>query len=169
LQFDIAQDGELYMMSQGAGGGYGDALERDPQAVVKDVELNRITAKVAREIFAVAYNPTTLVLDVEGTRELRSQARRDRLQRGKPYAEFVKGFVTAEPPEELLYYGSWGDETEDLTATVFDITGPKRVTVPIAEMPIIMFPDRRDLKVAKLESRVRELEEKQGEYVHRKS
>jgi hypothetical protein len=72
LQFDIAQDGELYMMSQGAGGGYGDVLERDPQAVVSDVELNRITHKVAREIFAVAYDPKTLVLDVEGTKTLLS-------------------------------------------------------------------------------------------------
>ena len=30
LQFDVAKDGELYMISQGAGGGYGDVLERDP-------------------------------------------------------------------------------------------------------------------------------------------
>jgi len=169
LQFDVAQDGELYMMSQGAGGGYGDVLERSPQAVVRDVELNRITHKVAREIFAVAFDPTTLVLDVEGTKQLRSQARKDRLERGKPYAEFVKGFVTPEPPKELLYYGSWGDETEELTATVFDITGAKRVTTPASAMPIIMLPDRRDLKVAKLESRVRELEESQGEHFHRKS
>jgi N-methylhydantoinase B/oxoprolinase/acetone carboxylase alpha subunit len=169
LQFDVAQDGELYMMSQGAGGGYGDVLERSPQAVVRDVELNRITHKVAREIFAVAFDPTTLVLDVEGTKQLRSQARKDRLERGKPYAEFVKGFVTPQPPKELLYYGSWGDETEELTATVFDITGAKRVTAPPSAMPIIMLPDRRDLKVAKLESRVRELEERQGEHFHRKS
>ena len=81
----------------------------------------------------------------------------------------MKGFVTPQPPKELLYYGSWGDETEELTATVFDITGAKRVTAPVSAMPIIMLPDRRDLKVAKLESRVRELEESQGEHVHRKS
>jgi acetone carboxylase, alpha subunit len=169
LQFDIAKDGELYMMSQGAGGGYGDVLERDPAAVVKDVELNRITDHVAREIFAVAYDPTTFVLDVEGTTELRAQARKARLARGKPYAEFVKEFVTPEPPKDLLYYGSWGDDTENLTATVFDIDGPKRVTAPVGKMPIIMLPDRRDLKVAELEARVRELEEKHGEDVRRKS
>jgi acetone carboxylase, alpha subunit len=169
LQFDIAKDGELYMMSQGAGGGYGDALERDPHAVVRDVELNRISAKVAREIFAVAYDPTSFVLDVEGTNELRAQARKARLERGKPYAEFVKEFVTPEPPKDLLYYGSWGDDTDELTATVFDIDGPKRVTAPVSQMPIIMLPDRRDLKVAELEARVRELEEKHGENVQRKS
>jgi acetone carboxylase alpha subunit len=169
LQFEVAQDGELYMMSQGAGGGYGDVLERDPHAVVRDVELNRITAKVAREIFAVAYDPGMFVVDVEGTKELRAQARKARLKRGKPYAEFVKEFVTAEPPKDLLYYGSWGDDTDELTATVFDINGPKRVAAPISEMPIIMLPDRRDLKVAQLEARVRELEHKHGEDVQRKA
>jgi hypothetical protein len=137
--------------------------------VVKDVELNRITDKVAREIFAVAYDPTTFVLDIEGTTQLRDQARQARLARGKPYAEFVQQFVTPEPPEDLLYYGSWGDDTDQLTATVFDIDGPKRVTAPVAEMPIIMLPDRRDLKVAQLEARVRELEEKHGWNLHRKS
>jgi acetone carboxylase alpha subunit len=103
LQFDVAKDGELYMISQGAGGGYGDVLERDPHAVVRDVELNRISPTVAREIFAVAYDPDTFILDADATTELRAQARRDRLQRGKPYAEFVKEFVTPEPPKDLLY------------------------------------------------------------------
>ena len=36
-------------------------------------------------------------------------------------------------------------------------------------MPIIMMPDARDLKVAALEERVRELEDKHGEKVTRKS
>jgi acetone carboxylase alpha subunit len=169
LQFDVAKDGELYMISQGAGGGYGDVLERDPHAVVRDVELNRISATVAREIFAVAYDPGTFILDADATTELRAQARRARLQRGKPYAEFVKEFVTPEPPKDLLYYGSWGDDTDQLTATVFGIDGPERVTAPISQMPIIMLPDRRDVQVAELEARVRELEEKHGEQTRRKS
>jgi hypothetical protein len=169
LQFDVAKDGELYMISQGAGGGYGDPLQRDPLAVVKDLELNRISAKVARSIFAVAYDPRTYVVDLKGTEALRAQARQARLQRGKPYAEFISEFATPEPPKDLLYYGSWGDDTDELTATVFDIDGPKRVTAPISQMPIIMLPDRRDLKVAELEARVRELEEKHGENVKRKS
>ena len=169
LQFDIAKDGELYMMSQGAGGGYGDVLERDPNAVVRDRELNRISHKVARDIFAVAYDPDTFIVDVEGTKALRAQARQARLERGRPYAEFIKEFVTPEPPKDLLYYGSWGDDTDELTATVFDIDGPKRVTAPISELPIVLLPDRRDLKVAELEARVRELEQKHGENVRRKS
>ncbi len=169
LQFDVAKDGELYMISQGAGGGYGDPLDRDPAAVVKDLELNRISPKVATEIFAVAWEPETYILDDEGTDELRAAARSARLDRGKPYAEFVEEFVTEEPPADLLYYGSWGDDTDELTATVFDIDGPKRIAAPIAELPIIMIPDRRELKIATLEDRVLELERKHGELVNRKS
>jgi acetone carboxylase, alpha subunit len=167
LQFDVAKDGELYMISQGAGGGYGDPLERDPEAVVKDAELNRVSAEVARNVFAVVYDETTFRLDAEATAELRTQSRKDRIKRGRPYQEFVDEWVTEEPPVDLLYYGSWGDETHDLTATVFEIDGPRRVTATIDEMPIIMIPDRRELKIAKLESRVAELEAKHGEAVRR--
>jgi len=167
LQFDVAKDGELYMISQGAGGGYGDPLERDPEAVVKDAELNRISVKVARDLFAVVYDEATFRLDAEATTELRSQARAARLKRGRPYQEFVDAWVTEEPPADLLYYGSWGDNTHELTATVFEIDGPRRVTATIDEMPIIMIPDRRELKIAKLESRLAELEAKHGESVRR--
>ncbi len=167
LQFDVAKDGELYMISQGAGGGYGDPLERDPEAVVKDAELNRITAKVARDIFAVVYDEETFRLDTDATKELRAQGRKDRIRRGKPYQEFVDEWVTEEPPADLLYFGSWGDDTEELTATVFEIDGPRRVKATIDELPIIMIPDRREVKIASLEARVAELEAKHGEHTRR--
>jgi hypothetical protein len=167
LQFDVAKDGELYMISQGAGGGYGDPIERDPEAVIQDAELGRISVKVARDLFGVVYDEATFRLDAEATAELRGQARKDRLKRGRPYQQFVDEWVTEEPPADLLYYGSWGDETPELTATVFEIDGPRRVAATIDEMPIIMIPDRRELKIATLESRVAELESKHGETVRR--
>lgn len=169
MQFDIAKDGELYMISQGTGGGYGDPLERDPALVIGDLELDRISPKVAHDIFAVVYNPETFVVDTAATDTLRAEARKARIARGKPYREFVEEFVTDEPPAELLYYGSWGSETEDLVATHFTVNGPERVTAPLADLPLIMLPDVRDLKLAALQERVRELEEKHGEHVSRKS
>jgi len=167
LQFDVAKDGELYMISQGAGGGYGDPLERDPESVVRDVELGRISAKVAGDIFAVAYDADTFRLDAERTAELRTQVRKARLERGRPYQEFVESWVTEEPPADLRYYGSWGDDTDELTATVFEIDGPRRIKATIDEMPMIMIPDRREVKIAELEARVAELETKHGETVRR--
>ncbi|HPB72999.1 MAG TPA: hypothetical protein PLX71_08470 [Phycicoccus sp.] len=97
---------------------------------------------------------------------LRQAARQARLQRGKPFEEFCAEFVTPEPPAELLYYGSWGD-VEEITATEFTIDGPKRVTAPLKQLPIIMVPDRREVKIAALEARIAELETKYGEDVQR--
>ena len=167
LQFDRAKDGELYMISQGAGGGYGDPLERAPESVVADAELGRISRKVAEDIFAVHYAPATFRLDIAATDKARAAARKARLKRGKPFAEFCAGFVTPEPPKDLLYYGSWGSDTDELTATVFGIDGPERVTAPLAELPIINIPDRREVKISKLEKRIAELEAKHGEKVSR--
>ena len=67
LQFDVAKDGEMYMIAQGSGGGYGDVLERDPEAVAKDLELGRISPKVATSIYGVVWDPETLVVDQEAT------------------------------------------------------------------------------------------------------
>ncbi|CAN5421005.1 hydantoinase B/oxoprolinase family protein [soil metagenome] len=167
LQFDVAKDGELYMISQGAGGGYGDPLERDPESVIADAELGRISPKVARDIFAVIYDEQTFRIDAAATEAARAQVRKARLQRGKPYQEFVQEWVTPEPPKDVLYYGSWGDDTDELTATVFGIDGPSRVTATIDEMPIIMIPDRREVKIGQLEARIAELESKHGEEARR--
>ena len=114
-------------------------------------------------------DPDTLVIDGDATDRTRARLRQDRLTRGRPYSEFVKEFVKPEPPKDLLYYGSWGDETDKLTATYFTVNGPQRIEATVADMPIIMMPDARDLKVAALEERVRELEDKHGEKVTRKS
>ncbi|MEZ5150063.1 hydantoinase B/oxoprolinase family protein [Rhodococcus zopfii] len=168
LQFDVAKDGELYMMSQGTGGGYGDPLERAPEDVVADLEIDRISGKVAHDIYGVVYEPQTFVVDIAATDELRASMRRARIARGVPYAQFVEQFVTPEPPKDLLYYGAWGD-TEELTATHFTVHGAQRVTTTIDKMPIIMMPDRREVKISELTARVKELEAKHGEVVHRKS
>ncbi|MCV7359087.1 hydantoinase B/oxoprolinase family protein [Mycolicibacterium fluoranthenivorans] len=166
LQFDRAKDGELYMISQGAGGGYGDPLERSPESVIRDAELGRISQKVAETIFAVHYDPATFRLDVARTEQARSDARQARLQRGKPFAEFCQEFVKPEPPKELAYYGSWGTwepGNEDITATVYTIDGPERVKAPLVELPLVVVPDRREVKIAKLQERIDELEARYGE------
>jgi acetone carboxylase alpha subunit len=169
LQFDVAKDGELYMIAQGSGGGYGDVLERDPESVAKDLELGRISAHVATSIYGVVWNPDTFVVDEEATLQLRQDARRARIARGKPYKEFLESYVQSEPPKDLLYYGSWGDDTDELTATHFTNNGPERVKATVDKLPLIMLPDRREVKISLLEERIRELETKHGELIQRKS
>jgi acetone carboxylase alpha subunit len=169
LQFDVAKEGELYMISQGSGGGYGDILERDPELVMSDLELDRISNKVAGELYGVVYQPETFVVDQDRTVALRTQMRQDRLKRGKPYKEFVAEFVTPEPPKDLLYFGSWGDDTDELVATHWGKSEPERVTGLLEDLPLIMIPDRRVLKIEELNKRVRELEAQCGEQVQHKS
>lgn len=170
LQFDVAKEGELYMISQGSGGGYGDVLERDPELVVQDLQLDRISPEVAKDMYAVVWNPETFVVDVEGTAKARDEARKARIARGTPYKEFVKQFVTEEPPADLLYFGSWGqDNDEEVFATHWGGQEPQRVKGRLSEIPLVMIPDRRVLKIDQLNRRVRELEEKCGETVVHKS
>jgi len=138
-------------------------------SVAKDLELGRISPKVATTIYGVVWDPETFVVDQEATTQLRRDSRRARIARGKPYKEFLEGYVKAEPPKDLLYYGSWGDDTEELTATHFTNNGPERVKATIDKLPLIMLPDRREVKISALEDRIRELELKHGEVVHRKS
>lgn len=170
LQFDVAKEGELYMISQGSGGGYGDVLERDPELVVADLQLDRISAQVATDLYAVVWNPETYVVDVEATEAARDAARQARIARGTPYKEFVKKFVTEEPPADLLYYGSWGqDNDEEVFATHWGGQQPQRVKGKLSEIPLVMIPDRRMLKIEAQAKRIRELEEKYGETVVHKS
>lgn len=168
LQYDIAKDGELYMISQGTGGGYGDPLDREPEAVIADLELGRISPHVASNIYFVAWDENSLVIDHEKTQKLRESERENRITRGKPYHEFVKEFVTEGPSDDLLYYGSWGDDKENLVATHFTNEGAKRVVAPINELPLIMMPDPEEVKIAKLQARIKELEEKHGDVATRK-
>jgi len=170
LQFDVAKQGELYMIAQGTGGGYGDVIERDPELVVDDLQLDRISEEVATKLYGVAWTPETYVVDQEGTAALRADIRKTRLARGKPYHEFVAEFVKPEPPKELLYYGSWGQEDdEELFATHWSGHEPERVQAKLQDLPLIMVPDRRVLKIDKLQARIVELETKYGEVSNHKT
>jgi N-methylhydantoinase B/oxoprolinase/acetone carboxylase alpha subunit len=94
----------------GGGHGYGDVLEREPQAVVNDIRDEIISDWAATNVYHVAYDAETWTADEEKTRELRKYEREDRLHRAKSYDEFEKEWLKRRPPEEqLTYYGSWPD------------------------------------------------------------
>ncbi len=123
---------------------------------------------MAETIFAVHYDPATFRLDVARTEQARSDARQARLQRGKPFAEFCQEFVKPEPPKELAYYGSWGHlgagQRGHHGDRVHDRRPPERVKAPpLVELPLVVVPDRREVKIAKLQERIDELEARYGE------
>ncbi|MAZ87386.1 MAG: acetone carboxylase subunit alpha [Cellvibrionaceae bacterium] len=144
--FDLYAEGELFMQSQGAGGGYGDVLERDTDLVVKDLEEGVISHETAREIYFVVYNEETLIVDRTATEAARSAERKARVNRGQSWDEFVSEHVTEEPPADVPYFGSWNG-SEELYA------GPYGKGLP-GQLPLIMMPDPKDVEIAQLKAQL---------------
>lgn len=149
LGFEISKRGELVMISQGAGAGYGDLLERDPDAIVKDIRENLISHAVAEHLYKVKIDPDTLVVNVAMTAVLRQQERQARLNRGQPFDEFVKSWTTAHPPEHIPYYGAWGDQLETL------YMGSINNTRQANEFKPNYMPHPKDVRIAALEAAIR--------------
>jgi acetone carboxylase alpha subunit len=163
MGFELADEGELYMICQGSGGGYGDVLERDPEAVMADLEADYISHPTAREIYFVVYDEETLAVDADATKAARDAERDARKQRGVPYAEFVQDWVTPEPPEHLPYYGSWGDDNSIIHATAWSTNGPARVSGQMTELPPIYMPDPNVVALAKQQAQIEQLEARLAE------
>lgn len=151
LQLEFANPGELYMITQGAGGGYGDVLERDPQLVADDLRDGLISGWTARNIYHVALDEDTFAVDAQATEQARAAERADRLRKAKPYAEFVAAWETPKPPAHLPFYGSWDDPT-----VIYK--GSPDQTCPADAMESVMMPDPKDVQIAALQARIAELE-----------
>ena len=80
---------DLLLVRKGSGGGFGDPLDRDPQRVVADFHRQAISLETAREVYGVVFDPETLALDEEATRQLRKTLRGERLRVAKPASEVL--------------------------------------------------------------------------------
>ena len=147
MTFELAAPGELYMMCQGSGGGYGDVLQRDPALVIKDIEEDLISHDTARDIFKVVFDPQSLLVDEEATRALRDAERKARIARGKPFDEFTKTWTTAEPPAYLPYFGSWDDQK-----VIYGQMLGQRVKMPADQLQSMFMPNPKDVRIAALEA-----------------
>ena len=151
LGFEISKRGEMVMISQGAGAGYGDLLEREPESVVRDIEEGLISHGVAERLYKVKIDPNTLAVDQAATQALRRAERIDRLRRGKPFAEFVKAWNLPKPPAHLQYFGAWGDDVGTLY-----MGSPDKVRRADESSPNYM-PHPKDVRIAELERRLERL------------
>lgn len=137
MEFELAYEGEIYMVSQGAGGGYGDVLERDPELVMKDLDEGLISHETAVDLYCVAYDQANLVVDQVATEERRQKERQARIARGRSYDEFVREKVTDLPPAGVLYFGNWNGSKELYAGAFKSLPG---------EFPTqIYLPDPRDI------------------------
>ncbi|MFT4564328.1 MAG: acetone carboxylase alpha subunit [Gammaproteobacteria bacterium] len=154
MNFEPCAEGEIYMICQGAGGGYGDVLEREPLLVVKDVEENLLSPGLAEEIYRVVIDHESLILDEEGTEQARAADREARKLRGRPFDEFCAAWVKPEPAAELPYMGSWGDSVDEVIATP---PGEPRYRMKASEMTGIVISNPKDRRIRELEAEVADL------------
>ena len=69
----LCQKGDVIQFLSAGGGGYGDAYERDPEAVEQDVRNGYVSLDKAREEYGVVVDPVTLKVDLKETRKARSE------------------------------------------------------------------------------------------------
>ena len=102
------QDDVITIGFSTGGAGYGDPLERPPEAVLEDVTRGFVSERVARDVYRVNCDLARGRVDAEKTAELRAKERRDRLEQGRPYDEFEKEWLKRRPPADILeWFGSW--------------------------------------------------------------
>jgi hypothetical protein len=155
VPFEFYPEGELFMISQGAGGGYGDVLERDPARVIVDLEENLVSHEIARDLYKVVYNPDNLVVDEAATQAIRDAERQARLDRSLSWDDFVATHVKNAPPADIPYFGSWNG-SEELYA------GPYGKGLA-EDLPPIAFPDPADVENARLKGEIADLQARLSE------
>ena len=67
--------GDVIVMDAAGGGGYGDALDRDPEMVQEDVIQGYVSLEKAREDYGVVIDPGTMKLDLAATERLRKSTK----------------------------------------------------------------------------------------------
>ena len=77
-EFEIGKDDVLYLRL-GSGGGYGDPLDRDPEAVAESLLNGRVSRATAEDTYGVVLEEGTSIVDASATRELRARLRERRL------------------------------------------------------------------------------------------
>ena len=70
--------GDTFRHELPGGGGWGDPLERDPQAVLEDVRNEFVSRHGAREEYGVVIAEETLAVDETATASLRESMRQSR-------------------------------------------------------------------------------------------
>ncbi|MGE5258492.1 MAG: hydantoinase B/oxoprolinase family protein [Hyphomicrobiales bacterium] len=75
--------GDMMEFHSAGGGGYGNPIERDPEAVASDVLNGYVSIDRAREGYGVVLYPDTLKIDAEATERLREDFGRPNSESGK--------------------------------------------------------------------------------------
>lgn len=69
------QENDVLYYTLGMGGGYGSPLDREPQAVLKDVENELVSPEVARDVYGVVIDAAAGTVDDQATETMRNRRR----------------------------------------------------------------------------------------------
>ena len=151
LQFEFANRGELYMITQGSGGGYGDVLEREPELVAADYRDDLISiADRAATSTASLLDPDTGVVDSRGHRGC---PRRRARPRGSSGASPTPSSCRSGRPK--LPRGRAVTTDRGLTRRWCSVV-PRMDTCPSDAIVAVMMPNPKDVRIAQAGSRARQ-------------
>ncbi|MYB03441.1 MAG: hypothetical protein F4Y13_04400 [Acidimicrobiaceae bacterium] len=105
---ETVSDGDVVVLARGCGGGYGDVLERDPEAVLGDIADGITSPELAARLYGVVLATSGDRGDDEATEARRAEIRAERRRQGRPYDDFVADWSQRRPPPEALrHYGEF--------------------------------------------------------------
>jgi hypothetical protein len=118
-------DGDVFVLARGCGGGYGDVLERDPDAVLADLRDGVVSREVAAAVYGVVFDERGERVDAAATNDRRAELRARRLRRGRPFAEFMREWSTQRPPADALrYYGDYPVPRQVVDLAAYPVGAP---------------------------------------------
>ncbi|MDO5056023.1 MAG: hydantoinase B/oxoprolinase family protein, partial [Lautropia sp.] len=115
------KDYDLYLNTMKGGPGFGDPLDRDPRAVLADLEGGFILPRFAESIYGVIAREKgdgTWEADEAATKARRAEIRKQRLARAVPTREWMKG------ERERILAKQAGTQVQQMFASSFRL-GPK--------------------------------------------
>ncbi len=90
---ELFKEGDFVISSNTGGGGIGDPLEREPEAIVRDIKDHKATVAVSNHVYCVAIDPKTLAIDHKKTEKLRKAKKETRLKEGIPAKKYIKELI----------------------------------------------------------------------------
>ncbi|MBW1850359.1 MAG: hydantoinase B/oxoprolinase family protein [Deltaproteobacteria bacterium] len=93
--------GDLFCVQYWGGGGSGDPIERDPAAIAKDLKDGRTHIESVENVYCAKIDPQTFEVDEAETQRLREERKKDRLAKGIPGKEYIKGMVEKRKNNDL--------------------------------------------------------------------
>ena len=74
----MIEENEIWVAHSSGGGGYGDPLKRNPEAVLESIFEGLLTVECAAEVYGVVINKATMTIDWSKTEARREQIAAER-------------------------------------------------------------------------------------------